>query len=392
MQEDTALLAGAFSEFVAASTRLELSYRDLQAEVAELSQALLERNRALSESRDQNRSVSQRLERILEVIPCGVLVVDESGSVLLANEEASRLLDLYNRDAIFPRLSLEPANALLLQSFSEQELSFGEGQEQRWMAVRRAMLTDTNGFGSKSRAEAVWTLRDISQHKRMEREREAARGTTALAQVSALLAHEIRNPLASLELFAGLIADHPEQRDQWISHLRAGIRTLSATVNNVLTLQSNTFLPLEEVDVNSECALAVSFLQPLAEQAVVELAFFSEDTVAVGRAHRSAFHQILLNLCSNALRHTAANGRVQVVCHASLTDSPTLRISVTDTGIGIAPEHLPHIFEAGFSGSGTTSGLGLAVCKRLVEQLGGRLHVESGLGRGSTFTLELAKA
>ena len=59
----------------------------------------------------------------------------------------------------------------------------------------------------------------------------------ALAEMSTILAHEIRNPLASMELFAGLIAEGPGQTSQWVSHLRAGIRTLSGTVNNVLSIQ-----------------------------------------------------------------------------------------------------------------------------------------------------------
>jgi signal transduction histidine kinase len=80
----------------------------------------------------------------------------------------------------------------------------------------------------------MWILRDVTAAKEAEQEREAARSAMALAEVSAILAHEIRNPLASMELFAGLLMDDPEQTSVWVSHLRAGIRLLSATVNNVL--------------------------------------------------------------------------------------------------------------------------------------------------------------
>jgi len=80
--------------------------------------------------------------------------------------------------------------------------------------------------------DTIWIIRDITEQKRLASERESARSSRALAEVAAVLAHEIRNPLGSMELFAGLIADAtaqvPETR-QWVTHLQAGLRTLSST-------------------------------------------------------------------------------------------------------------------------------------------------------------------
>ena len=396
-----ALLAEAFSDFIAASSRLELSYRDLQAEVADLSRALSERNRSLSESLAANEAMADRLQRILETIPCGVLVVGKDGSVQLANPEATRLLALpaggtlsAQNTSATPGFRFELHAPVSMEGEGEQEISLdGEGG-QVWVAVRRVRLPPT-GPRLTCSGELVLTIRDISARKRMEQEREAARDAVALAQVSALLAHEIRNPLASLELFAGLLGEDPERRDEWLSHLRAGIRSLSGTVNNVLTLHGNTPLLLEPVDLLTEAALAVDFLQPLAQQAEVNLCFLPENAqpgTAWSRVqgNRSAFHQILMNLCANALRHTPRGGAVEVSLE-TLDTGPTARrkITVTDTGCGIPADHLPHLFEVGFSGSGTTSGLGLAVCDRLARQMGGSLLVQSQVGHGSTFTLEL---
>lgn len=69
--------------------------------------------------------------------------------------------------------------------------------------------------------ESIWILRDITANKQAEQEREASRRATALAEISTILAHEIKNPLASMELFAGLIEQEPGDAGQWISHLRA---------------------------------------------------------------------------------------------------------------------------------------------------------------------------
>ena len=391
-------LTEAFSAFISASASLELSYRELQAEVAELSLALSERNQALSESLSENRSMGLTLQRILDAIPCGVLVTNGDGEIRLANPEAARLLAL--SAAQMPDLSSIQAQTGLdltavqeIAAEGEQELCFESSAGRHWMAVRRVPLPGVDTEQVEGNAtDAVVTLQDISVRKRAEQERDGSRDAAALAQVSALLAHEIRNPLASLELFAGLIADSPERRDEWLSHLRAGIRSLSGTVNNVLMLHGGGAPSMERLELTSEARLAVNFLQPLAQQYGVSLLLEAESGQSWIRANRSAFQQILLNLCSNALRHTAGGGTVRVCCRASQDEKGSVTVAVIDNGCGIPKENLPRLFEGGFSGSGTTPGLGLAVCERLMRQHGGAIHVQSRLGEGSTFTLEFQTA
>lgn len=398
------LLATAFSEFITASARLELSYRDLQAEVAELSLALSERSQELDASLSLNRNMGLALQRIVEAMPCGVMVIEGNGTVRLANPEAARLLAL--SAAQMPTLgSIEEHTGIDLRCFgfhekgdqngdgAEQEFSFESSAGRHWIAVRRVPLpAEQDPALQKNIAQAVLTLQDISARKRLEHEREAARDAVALAQVSAVLAHEIRNPLASLELFAGLIVDSPERREEWISHLRAGIRSLSGTVNNVLTLHGGAVPAMERLDLATEGALAVSFLQPLAQRAQVALSLEMAADALFIRANRSAFHQILLNLCSNALRHTKGGGTVRIRCSRQPETGGAVQVSVIDTGCGIPTQHMPKLFEGGFSGSGTTPGLGLAVCERLMRQHGGAIRAESRVGYGSTFSLEFQAA
>ncbi len=99
----------------------------------------------------------------------------------------------------------------------------------------------------------------------------------ALAEVSTILAHEIRNPLASMELFAGLIAEDPEQTAQWVSNLRAGIRLLSGTVNNVLSIHCGSNSQLAPTDLTACMQSGVEFVQPIAEQAGVSLTFLAAE-------------------------------------------------------------------------------------------------------------------
>jgi two-component system sensor histidine kinase FlrB len=210
----------------------------------------------------------------------------------------------------------------------------------------------------------------------------------ALAEVSAILAHEIRNPLASMELFAGLLVEDPEQEALWVSHLRAGIRLLSATVNNVLSLHGGSSVALMPMELSACVRDGVEFVRPIAEQASVALSFRSEDELKI-QGSENQLRQVLLNLICNAIRHTPAGGKVAVTTRGVGREG-RLRavVEVSDTGCGIPEQAIGRVFEAGFSARGDTPGLGLAVCKGIVDGHGGEIRVSSRVHGGCTFEME----
>jgi signal transduction histidine kinase len=171
---------------------------------------------------------------------------------------------------------------------------------------------------------------------------------------------------------------------QWISHLRAGIRRLSGTVNNVLSLKGESKPRLAPIDL-SECVRAgVEFVQPIAEQAGLTVSFSASETLAI-EGNDGAIHQVILNIVCNAIRHTEAGGTVEV---SARRDGDRALVDIRDTGCGIPADIAEHIFEAGFSAAGETPGLGLAVCKRLMEQHRGAIKLTSRVDEGTTFHLE----
>ncbi len=217
----------------------------------------------------------------------------------------------------------------------------------------------------------------------------------ALVEVSALLAHEIRNPLGSLELFAGLLAEAnlEDESRRWIEHVQAGLRTLSSTVNNVLHLHNAPQPELAETDVGELLDWAYGFLLPLAKQARVEMQVINGLNGVVIHADRHRLEQVLLNLALNAFRFMPGGGWLSIHGVDDTSDDTSkdksVEIVVRDTGPGITPEDLPRIFDAGFSTRPGSSGLGLAVCRRILEQHGGSIAAESRHGRGATFRLRL---
>jgi signal transduction histidine kinase len=114
----------------------------------------------------------------------------------------------------------------------------------------------------------------------------------------------------------------------------------------------------------------------------------ADDTPAV-EGNEEAIRQIVLNLVRNAIRHTESGGSVHVATRGAVRDQETFAVAeICDTGCGIPESMIHQIFDAGFSATGETPGLGLAVCQRLMAQHGGEIRVTSHINQGSTFLLE----
>jgi len=398
------LLASEFSEFIAAASQLEKSYRALQEEVSALGLELSERNAALNTSLAENNAMRLALQQIVDSMPCGVLVLDSAAEVTMINPETQRLLGLdraqfgegckvtLGQVSVWSGVNLQLSYEDRASSDSGQEFCVREASGNRWLEVRKRSFFHQDA-NSGTPDQTILILRDITAQKRSEQEREAGRKAMALAEITAILAHEIRNPLGSLELFAELIENDDTRRDEWISNLRAGIRSLSGMVNNVLSFHSSGSLALAPVPLSMLIGEAVKFVQPLADQAAVTLDYLAdgENTMILG--NESALQQVVLNLVSNAIRHTSVGGNVTVSIRPvkglanSAEDGDEIIAEFSDTGCGIRPDQIEHIFELGFSGSGDSSGLGLAVCSRIMKQHGGSISVTNRFGSGAQFTL-----
>ena len=394
----SAALSDAFAHFNHAAFQLEESYRELQAEARELRGTLHERNEALKASLAENARMRTALQEIVNALPCGVVAVDENGRVFLINPEARRLLELKDGDveelrqtplARHVRLAPDGAGA-----GREDEFCLCTGPAKRWLAVRsrRFLLPceSSQETGLERRQRFVLIVRDTTGQKQMEETRENARNAVALAETAGVLAHEIRNPLASLELFAGLLEAEPENSAAYLSQLRAGIRCLSATVNNVLSVRNASRLPLHRLHLGKTLRAAVEFARPLADQKQIQLQLADELQAAEIEAEDSSLYQLVLNLALNAFRHTPAGGSLRIVAtRETLAGNPTARIEFLDDGCGMTAAVHARIFEAGFSGNGQTPGLGLAVCRQIVESYGGSIRVNSQVGRGTSVQVEL---
>ena len=396
-------LARAFQTFTDAADSLERSYGQLQAEVLRLRFELEQTNHDLTASLKENARMRSYLARIVEGLPCGILVVDRHGELRVMNPEARRLLAQGAEDRAETAYSSE-ALALVPETLrdsisawsagvdrAEREFTIAAAGEPRTIGLTCAVLGE--GDGGDSASESVFLLRDITEEKRQAAERETARRRKSLAEMATLLAHEIRNPLGSLELFAGLLADaaatQPDLR-RWTDHIQAGLRSLSATVNNVLQFHSQPAPQLAPVNLGRLIRESVEFLRPLARQAGLRIDLQNSlgEMEIPADAHR--LQQVFFNMALNAFRAMSLGGTLSIRLQwEDEARSDEVRIDFEDTGRGIAPEHLPKIFEPGYTTMPGSPGLGLAVCQAVAGQHRGRIVVSSEVNKGTAFSLIL---
>lgn len=391
-------LAQAFQTFTQAAGSLEKSYTLLQSEVERLRGELEKANADLDRSLEENARWRDYLSQVLENLPCGVVVIGGAAhTVQVMNPQARRLLQIppdWNENGggagpeLLVRLKGEAAND---EAPCEQEWVESERGGNRYIGISRGNLNGKNeGKGSRDR---IWIVRDVTEEKRVATEREATRESVALAGIATLLAHEIRNPLGSMELFTGLLTEAvsamPEAR-QWATHLQAGLRSLSATVNNVLQFHAKAGVQLAPVELERLLSELAEFLLPVARQRGQEIKFENGIGKVPVQADVNRLKQVFLNLAINGFRAMPPGGSLTIrLKWAPQFPGGLAQIEVQDEGRGVPEELQGKIFEAGFTTTPGSPGLGLAVCKRIVEQHGGEITVQSRQKEGTKFTIVL---
>jgi PAS domain S-box-containing protein len=293
------------------------------------------------------------------------------------------------------------------RDFTAEELALAEAlAAQCASALERARLYQEE---RTLRAEAE-RQRAVAQAAQRAAE-EAAR---TKSDFMATMSHELRTPLNAIAGYAQLLDLEvagpltPQQRD-YLSRLAASGQHLLGLVNDVLDLAKldagRVIVARDPQRAASAAAAVLAVVLPLAEAKrvrLVDAAGAEADAGYVGDEHR--VRQVLINLLSNAIKFTPAGGTVELTCARHVEAPPAARlagggpwlaIGVRDTGIGIAPERQPSVFEpfvqaeAGHTRRHGGTGLGLTISRRLARLMGGDLTVESAPGRGSTFTLWL---
>ncbi len=361
------LLARAFERFEAACAGLAQRHDHLSARVADLERRLARAHRSI--------------EAVLDSLEEGVAVVGPEGTLLRVNRS-------------FARLGLGVAGGPIADPVLS-DLVRGRADGRAAARLHRhtpqgpvelaATVVPVRG----EEPTKVLTVQDVTGIRREEEEGGRRRRLEALGRMAAELAHELRNPLGSIRLFAAMLrddlADRPSSREM-AEQILAASAGLETTVSNLLSFAAPARCSPRELDLaavaRDVCAL---FAAVCASRGVLVEAPGPEASVRV-EADPEALRQVLLNLLGNALAATEAGGRITV---RAIGRRSAAVLEVEDTGRGIAPEDLPRVFDPFFSRTPGGTGLGLAIAHAIVERHGGRIALESAPGKGTRASVEL---
>ena len=246
---------------------------------------------------------------------------------------------------------------------------------------------------------ALGSVAAVVAYRRMVRLQRRARQAERLAELGTLtggLAHEIKNPLSTVQLNLQLLREDLDPDDPGHARVVRRLGTvqketsrLRDILDDFLRYAGKLELHKQPTDVNNLLEELVDFLTPQAQLQRVQLRLRRAEGAAplVVPLDERHIKQTLLNFMINALQAMPEGGG-EVILSARREDRRAI-LEVTDTGPGIDPEALPQIFDAYYSKKKGGTGLGLAIAKRLVEEHGGRVGVTSELGKGSVFRIEL---
>jgi signal transduction histidine kinase len=334
----------------------------------------------------------RQLKAILNSTPDPVLVTDHRNRLLLANRAASVAMGQPQNaaDSDIGRkteqvIKLKPLLSLLESTTAENQTTEIVLPDKRtYLATASAVVVEGQQIGR------VCIMRDVTHFKELD---------SMKSEFVATVSHDLRSPLTLMRGYATMlemVGELNEQQQGYVKKIISGVENMSRLVNNLLDLgriDLGVGLQVEHVTVLDIIERVTSALQLQANQKNIVLSVeLAKDMPHAVEADQALLHQAVYNLVENAIKYTPENGRVTVRT-SSKPDS--LVFSTEDTGIGIPADDLPRLFEKFYRGKQREaraqhgSGLGLAIVNSIAESHGGRVWVESTVGKGSTFHLQI---
>jgi len=358
-----------------------------------------------SERERSLRDVATEKSRVKTIINCmgdGILVCDRDSCIVLANPAASRMLEIPESHLLGNYVSQCNLHSELSRTIEDslkteesaytsvsQELSIGDSRE---IFLRAHTAPVRNDLGEVM--GSVTVLQDISYLKELDKMK---------SEFIAMVAHELRAPIATVEqqltvIIGGMAGELNEKQQQMITRAKERTRSVLTLIKDLLDfskIEAGKMVQYKEpLSLAEVIPRVVEAMKADAEGKNIRIEILHPLSSSIIQADQNSMEGIFNNLISNAIKYTPDGGRVTI----SLDDDDSfVKVSVTDTGIGIKGEDIPRIFDKFYRVKSSDTrqivgtGLGLSIVKSIVDAHMGTIFVESTEGKGTTFTVLLPK-
>jgi PAS domain S-box-containing protein len=351
----------------------------------------LERLKALAEQRAEN--VESYNENILHCVTSGVMTFDTQCLVTTMNRAAEEMLKISLSGVagktcagIFDEEICKAVRETLEQKTpsSRLETALDRPEGKLWLGFNTAVLTDRQGEA----LGVILSFSDLTEVKRLQEQMELRDRLSALGEMSAGIAHELRNPMAVINGYVTLLAKKkPDSASQAIIHdITAEISGMNRIIGDLLTFARPASLNRVPVSIKEMIETCISgILQATGTESRIQTVVNVDDLqVSVDEV---LMRQAISNLIQNAVESMPEGGTLSIQAR----DGKNFSVVVSDTGGGIPKEAIKKVFLPFFTTKDKGVGLGLALVHKIILSHGGRIEVSSNVGEGTTFTVILPK-
>ena len=408
-KQEIPLFNEALLRFDLSTVKLQDSYNKLREQVDSLTIELGKKHEQLERNLREKEKTEKHLSSILESLPDGVVAVDDSGLITTFNRGAELITGATRNDiegkpfvqTLKPLLSPDfPADfkkTTGLPSTGECLLTQETGREIQVNFTIIPLREKESSTDNKVESSIV-IFQDVTQLRKLEEQTERTSRLTAMGEIAVSIAHQVRNPLGSIELLTSVLKQEvkdDQDKKKLTDHVLAGVKNIDFIINNLLLFTKPQPPVLQQVNVHSFLSDAIHFVAPSLKLGRVELKEHFNAHTPLIMGDPELLKQVFFNVVWNAIQAMAAGGELIISTEMEnhdryrAPDPEYVEISISDSGEGIAEDDLEKIFNPFFTSKEKGTGLGLAIVHNIIEAHGGQITVKSRVGKGSVFTITL---
>jgi len=405
--DDMDVLAHAIESFNAAALRFETYYRHLETRVKGLQLEIGKKNRALKTHLREKKEIETYLHNILESLTVGVIVIDMKGNITTFNRSAANITGLMSEEVIGRKFDETLATHFVGDLKLRFELLEDIGEDKDLETEIYCACGDPTHVSlslsplrtpQREKIGIVLSLQDITQMKRFEEQANRTTRLSAMGEMAAKIAHEIRNPLGSIELFASTLTkdlqDDPESMAM-AEHISSGVNSINSIISNLLLfIRSDQRADFKCVDIHVPLKDSLFFSKHLIDSTkkIDVVTDFALVPIMV-RCDQELLKQTYLNLILNAIQAMPDGGSLTISTRQAEDGvqgtSKFAQIQFSDTGTGIPQAAMHRIFDPFFTTKIRGTGLGLSIVHNIMKLHKGTIDINSTKMNGTSCILTL---